>query len=343
VLLPLTPTYDLDVFLRAGHAVLQALPVYPRAGSPAVYSGSSFVYPYAAVWPFVPLSMLPAGLSTPLFFAASIGAVLAACVVAAQGDTWPAALVLCSSFAITGLQLGAISPLLFVGAVFLWRLRDRPIGFGVLAAAVVASKLFLAPLLVWLLFARRWRAFAYASGLTLAVLTAGFAFGPIGPLAYARMLSELGAHEARAGFGLIGALLNTGLAPITAHAAAILIAVALSAAACVHYRREHDERVLFGAAIIASLVLTPVLWSHYLVLLASVMLVFGAQREWFVLLAVASWAIAPPHGVRLDTDLIEGLHSSGTWLAVAALLILKFGSGRALRGRTPRLQIQPRK
>jgi hypothetical protein len=338
VLLPLSPSYDLDVFLRAGHAVLHGLQVYPRPGSGAVYSGSSFVYPYAAVWPFVPLSLLPAGLSTPLFFAASVGAMLAACVVAAEGDTWRATLVLCSSFAITGLQLGALSPLLFVGAVFLWRLRDRPIGFALLAAAVVASKLFLAPLLVWLLLARRWRAFAYATGLTLVVLTAGFVFGPIGLSPYVQLLSELGAHEARAGFGLIGALLNIGLAPAVAQAAAIGIAVSLFAAAYLHHRRRHDERVLFGAGIVGSLVLTPVLWSHYLVLLASVPLAFGARRQWFVLLALASWAIAPAHGVHLDADLIEGFNSSGIWMAVAVLVLLKLASStRAVRVRLERL------
>ena len=116
--------------------------------------GTRLVYPYFAVWPFVPLAMMSPGLSTALFFALSIGAMLAACVAAAGGDTRPAALVMCSSFAITGLQLGALSPLLCAGAVFLWRLRDRPVGFAVLAAAVVVSKLFLAPLLVWLPLAR---------------------------------------------------------------------------------------------------------------------------------------------------------------------------------------------
>jgi alpha-1,2-mannosyltransferase len=338
LLLPLSPAYDLDVFLRAGHAVVHALQVYPRPGSPAVYSGSSFVYPFAAVLPFVAPSVLPLGVSTALFFVVSIGAMLAACVVAAEGDTLPATLVLCCSFAITGLQLGALSPLLFAGAVFLWRLRHRPVAFAVLAAAVVASKLFLAPLLVWLLLARRWRAFAYATGLTLAVLAAGFVFGPIGPVPYVRLLSQLGAHEARAGFGLIGALLNAGLSQVAAQAAAILLAVSLFAAAHLHYRRWQDERVLFGAGIVASLVLTPVLWSHYLLVVASVLLVFGARREWFVLLALASWAIAPPHGVQLDTDLIHGLNSSGTWMAVAVFLLLKFASStRPVRVRLERL------
>ncbi len=33
-LLPLTPAYHVDVFLRAGHAALRGLQVYPAPGTP---------------------------------------------------------------------------------------------------------------------------------------------------------------------------------------------------------------------------------------------------------------------------------------------------------------------
>lgn len=338
VFLPLSPADDLDVFLRAGYATLHGLQLYPRAGSPAVYSGSSFVYPYLAAWPFAPLAAMSADLSIALFFAISVGAVLAACFIAADSDPWPATLVLCSCFTITGLQLGALSPLLFAGAVFLWLLRDRPVALGLLAAPVVVSKLFLVPLLLWLLLARRWRAFTYASGFALALLAAGFVLGPIGLSRYAHILSQLGVHEARAGFGLIGALLNAGFAPVTAQTAALVVTTALFVGAYLHHRRVRDERVLFCAGIVASLLLTPVVWSHYLVLLAAPLLALGVRRRWFALLALASWAIAPPHGVHLDTDLIHGVNSSGVWLALVAVSLLMFGtSARPVRERLERI------
>jgi alpha-1,2-mannosyltransferase len=113
VFLPLSPAYDLDVFLRAAYAALHGLHVC----SSAVYSGFSFVYPYFALWPFVPLVALSPGLSTILFFALGSGAVIAACLVAADDDPWRTLLVLCTAFTITGLQLGALSPLLFAGAL----------------------------------------------------------------------------------------------------------------------------------------------------------------------------------------------------------------------------------
>lgn len=322
VLLPLSRTYDLDVFLRAGYAALHGQHVYPSPGSPAVYSGSSFVYPYFVVWPFVALAVMSSGLSAMLFFFVCVCGVLAACFVAAKGDPWPATLTLCTAFTITGLQLGALSPLLFVGALFLWHLRHRPIPLALLAAPLVACKLFLAPLLVWLLLARRYRAFAYASASTLALLALSFALGPIGPGPYLQVLSQLGTHEARSGFGLIGALMNARLAPGAAQATAVAVTLALLAAAHVHFRRTRDERVSFCAGIIASLVLTPVLWSHYLILLSAILLTLGARRRWFVMLALASWAISPPHGVYLDTDVIEDITSSGAWPAVGVSLVL---------------------
>jgi alpha-1,2-mannosyltransferase len=343
VFLPLSPAYDLVVFLRAGYATLHGLQVYPPVGSPAVYSGSSFVYPYIAALPFAPLATISRGLSIDLFFAISVGAVLIACLAAARSDPWRATLVLCSCFTITGLQLGALSPLLFAGTVFLWLLRGRPKALGLLAAAVVVSKLFLAPLLIWLLLARRWRAFAYASGFTLALLTAGFLLGPIGVSRYAHILSALGAHEARAGFGLIGALLNAGVAPAAARTTALVLTAAVFAGAYVHHRRAHDERVLFCAGIVGSLLLTPILWSHYLVFLAAPLLALGAARRWFVLLALASWAIAPPHGVHLDTDVIDGVNSSGAWLAVVLVALSMFGSrAQAVRERLERIQQRTR-
>ncbi len=322
VFLPLTPSYDLDVFLRAGYAAVHAQRLYPSPGSPAVYSGSSFVYPYFAVLPFVALAGLSPGLSTMLFFFLCVCCVLVAGFVAAKGDPWPAILTLCTAFTITGLQLGALSPLLFVGAVFLWRLRDRPILLALLAAPVIACKLFLAPLLVWLLLARRYRAFAYASASTLALLGFSFALGPIGPAPYLRVLSQLGVHEAPSGFGLVGALMNAHLAPEAAQVAAVAVATALFAAAHIHFRGTRDERVFFCAGILASLVLTPVLWSHYLILLSAILLVLGARRRWLVMLLLVSWAISPPHGVSLQRDVVNDITSPAVWPTVGVSLVL---------------------
>ncbi|HME04959.1 MAG TPA: glycosyltransferase family 87 protein, partial [Solirubrobacteraceae bacterium] len=298
--LPLTPAYDVDVFLRAGNAATHSLQVYPTPGTPAVYSGFSFVYPYFALWPFMLLAELPAALGTAIVFSISVLAVIAACMIPPSRGPWRAVLVLCTAFTITGLQLGALSPMLFGGLVLLWRVRGRARLF-VLAGPVIATKLFLAPMLLWLLLARRYRAFAWASASTIALLSVGFVLGPIDPDQYANMLSQLGAHEAQLGFGLIGALMDAGIPMSVAQASALALAVVVLLAVRHRYRRTHDERALFCACLVASLLLTPVLWSHYLVLFAAALLAYDAPRRWFALLALTSWAISPPHGVPHST------------------------------------------
>jgi alpha-1,2-mannosyltransferase len=332
VFLPLSPAYDLNVFLRAGSALLHGRALYPNPGSAAVYSGSSFVYPYLAAFPFVPFAALTPHLSTILFFVLSVSAVLAACYVGAPGDPWPATLVLCASFTISGLQLGALSPLLFAGTLFLWQFRDRPLWLGLLAGVVVVSKLFLAPILIWLLLARRYRALAYAIASTAALLTVGFVLGPLGPGPYLHLLSRLGAHEARAGFGLIGSLMSAGVGSGAAQLVAIVVALATLTGAYLHWRAHGDERVLFCAGIIASLVATPVLWSHYMVLLAVPLLLLGSPRRWFVMAAAASWMIAPAHGIRVNSDLLKDLPSGGAWVAVVlSLLLVGYQTARRMR------------
>jgi hypothetical protein len=134
-------------------------------------------------------------------------------------------------------------------------------------------------------------------------------------------------------------LLNLGASTAVADLTALVIASVVFLAAYVHHRRRRDEPVLFCAGIATALVLSPVLWSHYLILSAAALLVFNAPRRWYAILALASWAIAPPHGVDLDTDLIEGVASSGIWLAVAASLLLLWL--RRSSSKPPRLRRAP--
>jgi alpha-1,2-mannosyltransferase len=298
LILPLSPAYDLNVFLQAGDAALHGRDIYPAIGTPAVYSGSSFVYPAVAVWPFVLLALVPAGLAGAIYFVVSACAVIAATALESARDHWIPVLVVGTAFTITGLQLGSLSPLLFVGAVCLWKLRERPAVFGLVAAPVIVSKLFLAPLLVWALLAKRYRAFAWATSLTVLLLAISFATGSISLTGYLQLLSELGSHEAQAGYGLIGLLRNLSLTPLAAQAIALAVATVLMAAAYAHYRRARDERLLYSAGILCALLLTPVLWSHYLVLLAAALLALDARRRWFIALAITSWVIAPPHGLH---------------------------------------------
>ncbi len=297
IFLPLTPMYDFDVFLRAGRALLRGVSVYPSPSSITVYSGHSFVYPYLASWPFARFALFGTGTAQTLFFLLGAGTVIAATMIAGRRDAVTTALVLLTAFTITGLQLGALSQLLFAGAVALWALRDRPLAFGICAAVVVAAKLFLAPLMLWPLLASRRRVFAWACGLTVAIIALGFLVGPLGPAGYVHLLVELARHESKMGFSPMGALRNTlGLASMPAQIAVAALAVAVLTGSYLGFRRTGEEAMLFSGGIIASLIATPIMWSHYLVLLAAILIVHRAPRRWFLALMLASWLLARPHG-----------------------------------------------
>jgi hypothetical protein len=215
--------------------------------------------------------------------------------------------------------------------VLLWKLRDRPLLFGLVAAPVIVSKLFLAPLLIWPLIAKRYRALAWASSLTLLLLAFGFITGALSPPGYLRLLSELASHEAGAGFGLIGGLRNAGWTPLAAQAGALVLAAVVIAVAWAEHRRVPDERVLYCAGIVCALLLTPVLWSHYLVLLPAALLALQARRRWFVALVVVSWVMAPPHGLHWTLPVPDQLKSLGPVFAVALLPLVLLLAIRGLR------------
>jgi hypothetical protein len=295
--------FDVDVFLRAGAAVADGRDPYPQPGTPEVYSGFAFVYPYLMALPFVPLARLPhAGAET--FIALSVLAVLGGAGLAGARRWRTFALVLVASCTITGLQMGTLNALLFAGLAALWRYRDRPAAAGVLAALLVYSKLFLFPLPLWLLLTGRYRATAFSAVALAALFGVGELVSPVGMTAYADMLGVLAREEAPDGLSLTGLLMNAGLGVTAATWLARSAAAALLAACWAGARRAADERLLFAGTVTAALVASPIVWSHYLLLLAVPLLVLAPERDGALATATAaSWLLVTPH-LSTTTDLV---------------------------------------
>lgn len=338
---------DLEVFLGAGASVADGRDPYPVVGTPSVYSGFSFVYPYLVAWPFVPLSWLPHPVGAAVFVALSVLAVLAGCRLLAP-RTAVSAPVLAASWTITGLQMGTLNALLFLGLAALWRYRDRPVPAGLLAAALVVSKLFLWPLWLWLLLTGRARAAAAAVGATAVVLGAGWLVGPLGAGSYLAMLSTLGVREAPAGLSLTGLLMNAGAGAGPAQWLARLAAVGVVVVARQRVRRDaahrttggttsgatgpSGDRPLFAAGVAAALVASPIVWSHYLLLLAVPLLAVDPDPPVAAaVFAVGSWLLVTPHGTG-PVRLVVGL---AVLAVIAAVPLRRLGGGLARRWREP--------
>jgi hypothetical protein len=298
--------FDVDVFLRAGAAVSAGRDPYPPSRSPEVYSGFAFVYPYLTALPFVPLARLPRG-GAEVFIALSVLAVFAGCRLAGARGWRAYALVLVASCTITGLQMGTLNAVLFAGLAGLWRWRDRPVVAGTLAALLVYSKLFLAPVLLWLALTRRWRAAGVSAAVLVLLIAGGELASPVGAGSYAGMLGVLAREEAPEGLSLTGLLMNIGLAAAAATWVARAAAVALLAACWARARTSGDEPLLFAGTVAGALVASPIVWSHYLLLLVVPL---------FAVAVRPGTGVQPESGVQPAADAPLAAFAVGSWVLV---------------------------
>ena len=271
--------YDFAIFLQAGQAVRDG--ASPYVGADAVIAEDQpapYAYPPLLAIVVAPLSFLPekvAGSSTPgmLFTLVLIACVIGTMVALGVSDWRCYPIALLYPPVLENLEYGAIGPILALLVALGWRYRDRPSGAAATAVGIaVVLKVFLWPLVVWLAATRRWRAavLAVVTGVGLAVVSWAV-IGFRGLLDYPsllRRLSDLEAENSYSAFATLRALDVPELAArsfVVAVAAALLV-LAWRAARASDDAAEADRRSL-TLALAAGLVLTPILWLHYLVLL----------------------------------------------------------------------------
>lgn len=260
---------DFATFWRSGRDVLHGRSPYPAAlhafpTRPGRTTFAPFVYPPITAVLMAPLSLLPFHVASVVFLLIGALAVVLALRLLGVADWRCYGAALASAPVFAGAGLGAISALLLLGVAATWRYRDRAVAAGAAVAYVATAKLFLWPVWLWLVRTRRYRAAAVAAGASVAAVTASWAaIGFAGLREYPSLLSHLTrlvGPESYSPYAL-GRALGLGDRP-AALAAYALGAVALAAAA----GHLSDDGGLLVAALAVSLVVTPILWPHYLVL-----------------------------------------------------------------------------
>jgi hypothetical protein len=257
--------YDLAVFLDAADDVLAGRNPFPPAD--ALSGDANYVYPPLLALAVAPLAVLPVDLAVAIWVVAGVAAVGAALWLLGVRDWRAYAVALAFPATRDAIGAGTVGPLLLLGIALAWRYRAaRPAVAGLAAGLAAALKLFTWPVLVWLAATGRVR--AAATGLVVAALAAlaswaviGFD-GLAGYPALVRRLTELEADRSYSVFAVGDAIgLPEGVA-----LAVSLVTGALLLVLTVRLGREHEARAL-TAAIAAALVLTPIVWIHYLILL----------------------------------------------------------------------------
>jgi alpha-1,2-mannosyltransferase len=265
------------VFLPASNTLLDGESPYIDPDTVRTRENAPYAYPPLLALLIAPLAVLPEHVSGGFLPGILFSLVLIAAVVGAlllfDVRDWRCYVIafLCPG-TLESIEFGAIGPLLLLLIAVIWRLRDRPWG-GVAAGSCAALKLFLWPLGLWLLLTGRIRATALSVVTTVVLVLGSWAvIGFRGLGDYPRLLQRLDDVEAvnsYSAFALIRAfdVPQTAARALVAAAAVLLVLGAWRAARGVGRTREEADRASLILVVAAALVLTPILWIHYLVLL----------------------------------------------------------------------------
>jgi hypothetical protein len=237
----------------------------------------------------LPLAKLPFSLAASLWVALLSLAVVGALRALRVRDLRCYAAVLISAPVFTGIAVGNVTPLIVLSAALTWRWRDRAAaGAGALAFGLVVKPI-LWPVVVWAFVTRRVRLGAGAVALAVVVDAAGWAVISFHGLRnYPSLMSSLAHSAASHGLLLTSALVNSGVR----FGVAIVPSAVLASILLISAVRTRDDRWIFAASLAASLLLTPVMWIHYLSLLFVPIATWRRRLDLLWLAPIALWLVA---------------------------------------------------
>jgi Glycosyltransferase family 87 len=286
--------FDFHQFWQGGHDVVHGHSPYPAAGSvpdggdpsldpEAIQAVFRFPYPAPAAFLMVPFGAMPFWLAAGLFVIASGAAIVVALRLLGLEDWRCYGIVFASMPALGALRLGTLTPLLLLGLALAWRFRDRLVVCAAIVGSLIAVKLFLWPIAVWLLVSRRFATAALTAAIAAGATIVSWAvLGFAGMADYPAQLSSLTASVQAKGWSVVSLAVAVGAPATAGKVAAALVAAALFCWALVVRR----DAWTFTVAVVVALLLSPIVWLHYFLLLAAP-------------LAIRFPALAPPWALLL--------------------------------------------
>jgi len=285
---------DFAIFRRAGRAVLHGQSPYVHPTLKLLAANDRFVYPTPFALPFIPFAVTPEKVAAAGFVVLSVAAVLASVWLLGVRDWRCYGASLLGLPVVGALGVGSIGPFLLLLCALGWRWRNRTVA-GLPLALAAAAKLFLWPMLLWLLVTRRFRAFA-VSVATLGATIALWAAVDLGGMRrYPTTVHLLDEAQRWKSYSVQSLLLSLHASVSASELGAGAVALALVAALVL--LRRHGDGVTFGAAVIVALLATPILWNHYLVLLIAPIALARPRLAPLWLLPLVLWVTPHPEAV----------------------------------------------
>lgn len=315
---------DLSVFLHAGRSVARGASPYSPVGSAQLWSGHAFVYPYVTAWLFVPLSALSPATAGLVYYALSIAALVVATrmVVGHRFGVVPVIVGITAEPVVRSLQLGTLNAWLLLGLATAWRYRDRAVPLTAALGMAITAKLFLLPMVAWLVLTRRYRAAAATALIFVGAIVVGCALADLSLGAFLRMLSILSAHEQPHSSSLAAALGSVGVRGAAIVATPALAASLAVAAGWVAYRRTGQEALLFAACVLASIIASPIVWSHYFTLLLVIPLTMSWRPASQLITLAATWLSGMPDRAGILSAIHPFPGAGWLWAAIVAVLAM---------------------
>ena len=272
--------FDLHTLWVAGREVAHGHSPYP------------FVYPAPAAVMMAPLGVLPWRAAVAVFYLLSLAAVVATLRILRVSDWRCYGACLVAMPTVSAIGIGTLSPFLALAAACAWRWRDRRLVVAGALAAAVVTKLFLWPLFVWLLATRRTRS-AAAGALAIGgtAVAAWAVIGFAGFSSYPRHLGGIASVEQYKSYSVVALVHAFGLAGTAARVATAAVALLALAAVVLLAHRPGGDFASFTASIGAALLISPIVWVHYLVLLYVPIAVVRPRLGALWLLPLAFWAL----------------------------------------------------
>ena len=274
------------------HAILDGRSPFPDPSERGVDVGNPAVYPPSVALVGLPFAALPFAVAAALWTAVSLAAVAVSLWLLGSRD-WRCHMLVLSSFPVLlAATMGNVTLLLIAAVAVTWVYRDRPAIAGVALGLAVALKLFLWPLVLWLLATKRFRAGAIsiASG-TAAIFVPWAAIGFAGLRDYPDLLRAADHVFSEHSNSLYAGAAGLGLGDVAARSVALAVGAALVLGCFALARRPAGDFRSLCAALGAALVLTPIAWPHYFALLFVPVAILRPQLHRLWLVAPISSAI----------------------------------------------------
>jgi alpha-1,2-mannosyltransferase len=287
-------------------ALLDGAPIYPEPTPDAVAVGNPAVYPPLFILAAIPFALLPVTLAASIWFVVLGGCVVGALWILGVRDWRCHVLAVTSPVVVHGLYFGNLTVLLLLPLALAWRYRDRARIVGLAVGAAVAAKLFIWPLVVWLLLTRRFRAAAWAvASAAVLVLGAWALIGFEGFRDYPKLLraaQDVYAVRSVSLSTVAGALGAPVSAAVAVCAAAGLVCLGVAAWLV---RRADGDRRAFAVVVAACVLASPIAWPNYAALLFVPIAITWPRPApaWFFGYAVWLGSVLVPDRTAVDVGL----------------------------------------